>query len=383
MDKKTVLLIFSLFLMAFSTSTFLSIPGIIPIISEYFRVTYEEASLFVGLFTFILAIAGLVFPSYVSKFERKKFFIICLIVFILSSIAQIFITNFYLALAFRLMPAFLYSSVISISLTIMSEVSPKNTNRVILGVSSGTIFGLSITTFIGLKYGFPSVNIWLAIINIFALIFLIIFFPSMNGKKEKLELPFSNIVSTKFLVTTLFIMFVGIGVSILYNYFTIILITLTRINDQSILSIYLLFNGFAAIFGTVFYGYFLIKNSKLAVLSYPLSFSIIIFLFGMLIRIPLAVAILIILFGFLDGSMHTIAQYWITSSDKEHPEFANGFYLFLNNINRTLGIFIGAFIIDNVNLHYLFIVPIMLLLLSVPYVLFRIRKYPESCQNIS
>lgn len=39
----------SLFLMAFSLSTFLSIAGIIPLISEYFSVPVTMASLFVAL----------------------------------------------------------------------------------------------------------------------------------------------------------------------------------------------------------------------------------------------------------------------------------------------------------------------------------------------
>lgn len=383
MERKTRIMIFALFLTAFSTSTFLSIPGVIPVISDYYSVSFELASLFVALFTFILAFSGLILPTYFSGVKRKTFFIGCLLIFIISSICQIFITDFYIALLFRLMPAFVYSSVISIALTIMSEISPKNTNRVIVGISAGTILGLSISTYIGMKYDLPSVNIWLALINIFALIFIILFFPKMEGKSKKNELEFGNSFSLNFLITTLFIMFVGIAVSILYNYFSIILITMTNIDDQSLLSFYLLFNGFAAIFGTVLFGYLLTKNSKLAIFSYPIAFMIVISLFGLLITIPIAALILIIAFGFLDGSMHTISQYWITSANNDYPEFSNGFYLFINNINRTIGIFIGAIIIDHFNLNLLFILPVLLLLCSIPFVLLRIYRYPETVQNIS
>ena len=86
---------FSLFLMVFSLSTFLSIPGIIPLIAEYFSVHITMASLFVALFALILSVTGLFLPSYFSKYERKRFFIISLSVFILSSFLQIFIDNFY------------------------------------------------------------------------------------------------------------------------------------------------------------------------------------------------------------------------------------------------------------------------------------------------
>ena len=63
---------FSLFLMAFSLSTFLSIPGIIPLIAEYFSVSISMAGLFVGLFALILSVTGLFLPSYFSKYERKN-----------------------------------------------------------------------------------------------------------------------------------------------------------------------------------------------------------------------------------------------------------------------------------------------------------------------
>lgn len=71
----------SLFLMAFSLSTFLSIAGIIPLISEYFSVPVTMASLFVALFALILSVSGLFLPSYFSKYERKRFFIVLLIGF--------------------------------------------------------------------------------------------------------------------------------------------------------------------------------------------------------------------------------------------------------------------------------------------------------------
>ena len=70
--------------------------------------------------------------SYFSKYERKRFFIICLSVFILNSFLQIFIDNFYLVLIIRLLPVFSYSSATSIALTIINELDPKNINKVVL-----------------------------------------------------------------------------------------------------------------------------------------------------------------------------------------------------------------------------------------------------------
>ena len=109
----------------------------IPLIADYFSVPLTMAGLFTALFALILSITGLILPSYFSKYERKRFLIVCLSVFILSSFLQIFINNFYIALIIRLLSAFFYSSAISIAL--MNEIDPDHVSRVVLGVSAGPI----------------------------------------------------------------------------------------------------------------------------------------------------------------------------------------------------------------------------------------------------
>ena len=65
---------FSLFLMVFSLSTFLSIPGIIPLIAEYFSVHITMASLFVALFALILSVTGLFLPSFIFPNMKEREF---------------------------------------------------------------------------------------------------------------------------------------------------------------------------------------------------------------------------------------------------------------------------------------------------------------------
>ena len=113
MDKR---IIFALFLLTFALSSFLTIVGVINKIATYFNVSLTMAGSFVSLFTLILAVTGLFLPSYFSNIERKRFFIIASLIFVMSGFLQIFITNFYLALIVRLVPAFFYSSAISIAL---------------------------------------------------------------------------------------------------------------------------------------------------------------------------------------------------------------------------------------------------------------------------
>lgn len=171
-------------------------------------------------------------------------------------------------------------------------------------------------------------------------------------------------------------MFIGIGTSMVYNYFTVVLAVLTRVPPESI-SIFLFANGIAAIVGTSLFGYFINKKNNFPIAIYPIVFAIIIILFGIGVEVPGYVFIIMILYGLLDGSLHTISQYWLSSSIKEAPEFANGAYLFVNNMNRAFGIFIGGIFVDFGLGIVLLISSVSCFLLACPTALYRIKKYPK------
>ncbi len=84
--------------------------------------------------------------------------------------------------------------------------------------------------------------------------------------------------------------------------------------------------------------------------------------------------VIMILFGILDGSMQTIAQYTITSAAPETPEFANGFYLFIVNLNRTIGIILGGFLIESVFTTSILIMSMISFSLSVPFIVYRFNR---------
>ena len=374
MDKKITL---SLFLMAFSLSTFLSIVGVIPIIADYFSVPLSMAGLFAALFALILSVTGLILPAYFSKYERKRFFIISLSVFILSSFLQIFIDNFYLALFIRLIPAFFYSSAISIALTIMGELDPNNVSRVVLGVSAGSILGLSISTHIGVTYGYPFVNVWIFLINVLALIGIYLLFPKMDGTPSSNPIENFNFARKKyFIVSVLFTILIGVAISVIYNYFSTILAVFTQVPPESI-STFLFANGIAAVFGTRLFGYLINKRNNLPIAIYPIVFATVVLLLAFGVDVPEFVFIMLILFGLLDGSMHTISQYWLSSSIKEAPEFANGSYLFINNMNRAVGIFIGGIFLDWGLAILIICTSVACFILACPAAVYRIKKYPN------
>lgn len=171
-------------------------------------------------------------------------------------------------------------------------------------------------------------------------------------------------------------MLIGIAISMVYNYFTVVLAVLTKVPADSI-STFLFANGIAAIVGTSLFGYFLNKNNNLPIVIYPIVFAIVMILLGLGIEVPGYVFIIMIIFGLLDGSMHTISQYWLSSSIREAPEFANGSYLFINNMNRAVGIFIGGIFVDLGWGLMLLITSVTCFILACPLAVYRIKNYPN------
>ena len=73
--------------------------------------------------------------------------------------------------------------------------------------------------------------------------------------------------------------------------------------------------------------------------------------------------------------MHTISQYWLSSSIKEAPEFVNGSYLFINNMNRAIGIFIGGIFLDWGMAILIIATSVTLFILESPTTLYSVRKF--------
>ena len=150
----------------------------------------------------------------------------------------------------------------------------------------------------------------------------------------------------------------------------------TQVPPESI-STFLFANGIAAVFGTRLFGYLINKRNNLPIAIYPIVFATVVLLLAFGVDVPEFVFIMLILFGLLDGSMHTISQYWLSSSIKEAPEFANGSYLFINNMNRAVGIFIGGIFLDWGLAILIICTSVACFILACPAAVYRIKKYPN------
>lgn len=364
----------TLFFITFSLSTLLSVSGLSNEIATYFAVDIETSSLYLGSFLFIVGVTALFLPAYLSKYERKQFFIIALTISIITTLIQAFVTDFTLAFILRIIPAFFYSTAISFALTYIGDIDPDNVNKVVMGITSGCVFGASFSIYLTTTFGYGIALLWIAFVNLISLILTIMFLPKIQRKTKSIVDQFHSAKCELFVVSILSILFIGIGVSVTYNFFTLILETITLLPGD-ILSLYIFFNGLASIFGTSLIGKLMHKNIKLTITTYPIVFIILMIAMILCVHMDKPMFIILILFGFLDGSMQTIAQYTISSAAKDTPEFANGFYLFIVNLNRTIGIVLGGVLVESWFTTSILIMSIISFAMSIPFIVYRFKKY--------
>lgn len=388
MKNNPKLLLYILMLSTLGINTPLSIIGIISQISEYFNTTIAVSGLYVSSFTFTIAITGLFIPLLFSKFERKTTFVSILSVFAVSNIVIVFTKSIYVAAFFRILSAAVYPAFISISLTFCEEIAPDGQKqdyitRILLGISIGSIVGLPITTGLGTIFGYQVAMAWIFLINLLTLILILVFFPKVPGKSKNYEMPLSSLKSKEFILSTIGIIMMPIGASIVYNYIPYFLQTVSHIYTYK-LSLFLFAYGVVSIFGTWLGGKLIFKKDKETLIIFQLVCASVFLALYLSADHLILVLILILIFGILDGMGYNLIQYIEASVLPDSPELANGVFLSVLNGGIAIGIAIGGFMVDGFGVMSIFIGGVIFLILAFAFLFYVIQvlKITLKYQNV-
>ena len=366
--KNPKLLLYILMISALGINTPLSIIGMISQISQYFNTTIAISGLFVSSFTFTIAICGLFTPILFSKYERKRSFIFILLIFAVSNLVLIFTKSILTASIFRILSAIFYPAFISIALTVCEEIAPENEKqdyitKILLGISVGSIVGLPITTGLGTIFGYQVTMSWIFTINFFTLILIMVFFPRIEGRSKSYELPVSNLKSKEFIISSIAIIMMPIGASIVYNYIPYFLQTVSHVYTYK-LSIFLFVYGIFSIFGTWLGGKLIVLKDKETLIIFQLVCAAVFALLYFAADYLVPVLILILIFAILDGMGYNLIQYIEASLLIESPELANGIFLSILNGGIAIGIAIGGFLVDGFGVMSIFVFGTIFLLFA-------------------
>lgn len=253
-------------------------------------------------------------------------------------------------------------------MTVCEEIAPIDQKqdyitKILLGISVGSIIGLPITTGFGTILGYEAAMTWIFAINFLTLILILIFFPKIPGKSKSYEVPFSSLKSGEFILSTIGIVMMPIGASMVYNYIPYFLQTVSQIYTYK-LSMVLLAYGIFSIFGTWLGGKLIVIRDKATLIVFQIVCALVFALLYFFSNYLIAVLALILIFGILDGMGYNLIQYIETSLLPKSPELANGIFLSVLNGGIAIGIAIGGFMVDGFGVMSIFIGGFLFLIIA-------------------
>ena len=236
--------------------------------------------------------------------------------------------------------------------------------------------GLPITTAFGTIFGYHMAMIWIVSINLLALILIVLFFPSIQPKSKSSQLPLKSLLSSKeFLISSLGIIMMPIGASIVYNYIPYFLQTVSHIYTYK-LSIFLFTYGVFSIFGTKLGGVLIFKRDKATLIIFQIVCAFVFLVIYLFSGNLMVVLTFILIFGILDGMGYNLIQYIESSVLIDSPELANCVFLSILNGGIALRIAIGGFLVDGLGVMSIFIFGMLFLILALillSYVIFGLK----------
>ena len=179
------LMIFILTIGVFSIiNTEMGVIGILPLLAERFGVSIPQAGLLISLFALAVAFSGPVMPLLFSGMERKKVMLLVLGLFALGNIAGMCTDNFAVALAARVLPAFLHPVYCSLAFSVAGASVPekdrlKAVAKVIVGVSAGMVLGVPISSFVAANFSLDAAMAVFAAGNLLAFAATLVFVPRL------------------------------------------------------------------------------------------------------------------------------------------------------------------------------------------------------------
>ncbi|EPH6089719.1 MFS transporter [Campylobacter jejuni] len=359
-------------------STELGMMGIIPIVSQNFSVSISDAGWCVSIFALVITFCAHIVPLLCANFNPKKLMLICLAVFILSSLTSAFVGEFWQLLILRAIPAFFHPIYIALALSMVTNLVedkkeiPKATAKIFAAVSAGMVLGVPMTSYFGGNFSFKMAMLFFVFLNTLSFIATLFFVPdfkkvnSVKISKQLLILRYPLLW-----ISILCVICINAGIWGFYSYFSDFLHSVGKMNF-TLISIVLAIYGFSNIIGNYIAGKTLVKNANFTLILTPLimiGFYILLFSFYSEIILIIFAFILGILVGVMNNGTHFMISYPFPKA----ANFSNGLFISVANIGLSTGTAICGLVISLSDTRYIIVNTIVLLILGIIMIFVRSR----------
>lgn len=255
MDKRVYLLTIISFVVGLVE---LILGGILNLVALDLNVSLGRAGMLISIFSFMYAISGPILLSTTSKVERKKLILITLLVFLFANVIAWLSTGYSMLLLARVLSGICASLLISLCVTIASNIvseayRARAIGVVFMGVTGSLVLGVPLGLMLGNSFGWRAPFLLIVILTVISIIFIYFFMEKIESKsdiplKKQLKEQLNSLKSTKILLIQLTSFLFISGHIILYAYLTPYLEATLGLEGYGI-SIILLIFGVAAIIG--------------------------------------------------------------------------------------------------------------------------------------
>ncbi|EMO2725313.1 MFS transporter [Campylobacter jejuni] len=359
-------------------STELGMMGIIPIVSQNFSVSISDAGWSVSIFALVITFCAPIVPLLCANFNPKKLMLVCLAVFILSSLIAAFVREFWQLLVFRAIPAFFHPIYIALALSMAANLAsdkkdiPKNVGKIFAAVSAGMVLGVPLTSYLGGNFGFEISMLLFVFLNLLSFVATLFFVPNFK-KENKVKIGKQLLILRYPLlwISILCVVCINAGIWGFYSYFSDFLHSVGKMNF-TLISIVLAIYGFSNIIGNYIAGKTLVKNANFTLILTPLimiGFYILLFSFYSEIILIIFAFILGILAGVMNNGTHFMISYPFPKA----ANFSNGLFISVANIGLSTGTAICGLVISLSDTRYIIVNTIVLLILGIIMIFVRSR----------
>lgn len=331
------------------------IVGLVPELSRNFNISIPLAGQLVTLFALTVMLFGPFLTVMLAHYERKRLFIIILIIFALSNVLAALASNIWVLAVARFIPALVLPVFWGTASETAAEiVGPAKAGRAVsqvyLGISAALLFGVPIGTLVSNAFGWRFTFWSLAFLSIFIAFLMAIYMPKVQKPiKMNIAKQASILLDINFVTHVVLSILIFTAMFTAYTYFADILESIAHIQPTYV-GWWLMGFGAIGLLGNYFGGRWVDKKPLQTSLFFTIILAIAMMMSLLVVQWLIPFIFVIAIWGIAYTGLFPICQVRVMKAASHAQALAATLNVSAANAGTALGALIGGLLINKIGL---------------------------------